>query len=381
MNIQRAPPFTRAVSEALRKKMVFIGGPRQVGKTTFALSLLGAGATERHPAYFNWDDPRVPRRLRSMSLPEGEPLLVLDEIHKYARWRNLIKGIYDTERSFRKLVVTGSARLDYYRKGGDSLANRYRYFRLHPFSLRELCPKNPTPADLEALLRFSGFPEPLLSGNEAEWRIWQRDRLTRVVREDLRDLEHVREISLIEHLVELLPRKVGSPLSIKSLREDLLVDHKTAERWIQILENLYVCFRIAPFGSPRVRAVKKEKKLYLWDWSMVERSGPRFENLVASQLLKYCHLTEDTEGFAMELRFLRDTDGREVDFVVLKQAKPLFAVECKTGEERLSPAIRYFSERTAIPKFYQVHLGERSFSSGKASVLPFISFCQQTGMP
>ncbi len=379
--IRRSPVFKQAVASALEKKMVFVGGPRQVGKSTFALSLLGPKATERHPAYLNWDNPKVPSLLRAMKLPDNEPLLILDEIHKYARWRNLVKGIYDTEKSFRKIVVTGSARLDYYRKGGDSLANRYRYFRLHPLSLMELNPKDPNRKDLDALLRFSGFPEPLSSQNESEWRIWQRDRLTRVVREDLRDLEQVREISLIEHLVELLPGKVGSPLSVKSLREDLQVDHKTAERWVQILENLYVCFRIAPYGAPKVRAVKKEKKLYLWDWSMVEKPGPRFENLVASQLLKYCHWIEDTEGFVMELRFLRDTDGRECDFVVLKQGKPIFAVECKTGEESVSPSVKYFAEKTNIPIFYQVHLGQARFSSGRVSVLPFIDFCKDTGMP
>ncbi|MEK7689503.1 MAG: AAA family ATPase [Bdellovibrionota bacterium] len=361
--------------------MVFIGGPRQVGKTTLAISLLGPGATEKHPGYLNWDHPLTPARLRAMELPPRQELIVLDEIHKYARWRNLVKGIYDTEKSSRKIIVTGSARLDYYRKGGDSLANRYRYFRLHPLSLVELAPKNPTLKDLNALMKFSGFPEPLCSQSEAEWRIWQRDRMTRVVKEDLRDLENVREISLLEHLAELLPTKVGSPLFIKSLREDLAVDHKTVERWIQIFENLYVCFRIAPFGNPRIRAVKKEKKVYLWDWTMVENPGARLENLVASQLLKYCHWIEDTQGFRMELRFLRDTDGREVDFVVLKQAKPLFAVECKTGEGALSPAIRYFAERTQIPRFYQVHLGEKEHQSGRAFVLPFIRFCQIEKMP
>ena len=202
-----------------------------------------------------------------------------------------------------------------------------------------------------------------------------------MVREDLRDLEHVREITLIEHLVDLLPSKVGSPLSVKSLREDLQIDHKTTERWLQILENLYVCFRIAPCGPPRVRAVKKERKLYLWDWSSVEHDGPRFENLVASQLLKYCHRVEDTEGHAMELRYLRDTDKREVDFVVLKNRTPLFAVECKSGEKAIGSAIRYFAERTPIPRFYQVHAREKYFSTGKATVLPFIRFCEELDMP
>ena len=377
----RVPRYLEdTVKAALNKKMVFVGGPRQVGKTTFALGFLGKGADESHPAYLNWDHPSVPPVLRKAELPTREPLLLLDEIHKYSRWRNLLKGIYDTEKSRRQILVTGSARLDYYRKGGDSLAGRYRYFRLHPFSLRELN-RRPSRGDLEVLLKFGGFPEPLFSQNEAEHRIWQRNRMSRVVQEDLRDLEHVREISLVEQLADLLPSRVGSPLSVKGLREDLQIDHKTAERWIQILENLYVCFRIFPYGAPRVRAVKKQGKLYLWDWSGVESAGARFENLVASQLLKYCHWIEDTEGYSMDLRYLRDTDRREVDFVVLKDRKPLFAVECKSGEKTISPAIRYFAERTPIPRFYQTHLGGRSFSTGKATVLPFIQLARELDLP
>ncbi|MGH9161935.1 MAG: ATP-binding protein, partial [Vicinamibacteraceae bacterium] len=206
--------------------------------------------------------------------------------------------------------------------------------------------------------------------DEAEHRLWQRDRLSRVVREDLRDLERVREISLVEQLVDLLPERVGAPLSIANLRQDLEVDHKTVERWLQILENLYVCFRVAPYGVPRIRAVKKERKAYLWDWSSVPGSGARFENLVASQLLKYCHFIEDTEGRVMELRYLRDVDKREVDFVVLQNRRPLFAVECKTGDRAIGPAVRYFAERTPIPRFYQVHRADRHFSSGKVTVIP-----------
>ena len=376
-----APRYLQSdVAEGLKSKMVFVGGPRQVGKTTFALGFLGRDVDATHPAYMNWDHPGVRPRLRRAELPAGEALLLLDEIHKYSRWRNLLKGIYDTEKSRRRIIVTGSARLDYYRKGGDSLAGRYRYFRLHPFSLRELS-RRPSRSDLEALLKFGGFPEPLFAQSETGHRIWHRDRISRVVREDLRDLEHVREISLIEHLTEMLPSKVGSPLSVAGLREDLQIDHKTAERWLQILENLYVCFRIAPYGSPRVRAVKKSAKLYLWDWSSVEAVGPRFENMVASQLLKYCHWVEDTQGYAMELRYLRDTDKREVDFVVLKNRKPVFAVECKSGDKAIGPALRYFAERTPIPRFYQTHLGERHYSTGKVTVVPYIRLCEELGLP
>jgi predicted AAA+ superfamily ATPase len=208
-------------------------------------------------------------------------------------------------------------------------------------------------------------------------RRWHLSRLSQLVREDLRDLEQVREISLIEQLAEILPDRVGSILSVKALSEDLQVDFKTASRWISILENLYYAYRVSPFGSPKIRAVKKEQKLYLWDWSQVPSPGERFENMVAGHLLKYCHFLEDYEGHRMELRFLRDTDKREIDFVVLKDKAPVFAVECKTGEKNLSPHIKYFETRTPIPKFYQVHLGtaQRTISP-KITMLPFEKFCE-----
>jgi uncharacterized protein len=185
---------------------------------------------------------------------------------------------------------------------------------------------------------------------------------------------------LIELLVDALPSRVGAPLSVKSLREDLEVAHDTAERWVQILENLYVCFRIAPYGAPKIRAVKKEQKLYLWDWSAVEDEGPRRENLVACHLLKLCHFLEDTEGHRMELRYLRDTDGREVDFVVLKNKRPLFAVEVKSSDKELSPAIRYFRARTPILRWFQVHFGVRDGVVDGVRILPFLRFAQEAGL-
>ncbi len=365
------------VRDDLSEKMVFVSGPRQVGKTTLALSLLGTRDL-RHPAYLNWDDPRRRPLIRRGELPVGQGLIVLDEIHKYARWRNLIKGLYDTREPGQGLLVTGSARLEVYRRGGDSLQGRYHSYRLHPLSLPEVGGGRKS---LDLLLQFGGFPEPFFRAQRRHWRRWQRERIDRVVREDLRDLERVREISLIELLIDALPDRVGSPLSIKSLREDLEVAHDTAERWVTILENLFVCFRISPFGAPRIRAVKKERKLYLWDWSCIENPGSKFENLVASHLLKLCHFVEDTEGHRMELRFLRDTDGREVDFVVMRDRKPLFAVEAKTGEGAPSRAIRYFQERVEIPAWYQVHLGTKDTRVKGIRILPFASLCAEVGVP
>jgi uncharacterized protein len=361
----------------LQAKMAFISGPRQVGKTTLSMQLAGF-ADRRHPAYLSWDDLAARARIRRGELPPHQSLVIFDEIHKYARWRGLVKGLFDTREAGQSFIVTGSARLDVYRRGGDSLHGRYHPYRLHPLSLTEVGGER---AELDGLLRFGGFPEPFFAASERSWRRWQRERRDRIVREDVRDLERVKELSLIEVLMSTLPPRVGSPLSVKNVREELEVAHATAERWIGILENLYVCFRIPPLGPPKVRAVKKEQKLYLWDWSEVEDGAARFENLVASHLLKLCHFREDTEGERLELRFLRDTDGREVDFVVLNGRKPLFAVEVKTGERDVSRSIRYFRERVGIPRWYQVHLGQKDVTVDGVRVLPFEVFCRELGLP
>lgn len=368
------------VKEALDQKMVFIGGPRQVGKTTLSLQFLDKKSPQ-NPSYLNWDRAADKSLILKDQISLDSKLLIFDEIHKYKKWRNLVKGLYDKYHEDHKIIVTGSARLDYFRKGGDSLLGRYRYFRLHPYSLSELA-KKPTKSDLVQLLHFGGFPEPLFTGKENEHRIWQKERIYKVVSEDLRDLENVKEISLLMLLAEVLPTKVGSPLSLKSLEEDLAVSQPTVNRWVQILSLMYYCFQISPFGSPKIRAVKKLQKVYLWDWSQVEENSFRFENLVASHLLKYCHFIEDTQGHNMELRYLRDTDGREIDFVVIKNKKPIFAVECKSGERNLSPHINYFRERTNIPEFYQVHMQDKDYGNPRTGrVMPFIKFCTELGLP
>lgn len=368
--------LSQFIQEDLQEKMVFLGGPRQVGKTTLALSLLKNGH-EKHPAYLNWDVVPTKKSLMRGELPSDQDLVILDKIHKYKEWRNLIKGFYDTYKSERKFLITGSARLDYYRKGGDSLQGRYHYHRLHPFSLYEIS-KNPKKEDLIQLLQFGGFPEPFLKASTRHYKRWQKERLSRVVQEDLVSLESVKDISSIDLLVHLLPERVGSPLSVNNLSQDLSVAQQTADHWIQILENVYLCFRITPYGLPHLRVMKKERKLYLWDWSLCLNEAARFENLVASNLLKFCHKSEDTEGEEMDLHFLRDSQKREIDFVVTKNKKPLFAVECKSGDKKISPRLTYFSSRTSIPCFYQVHMGDRDYEvkEHRTRVLPFTSFAK-----
>lgn len=363
------------IKKDLEKKMVLIGGPRQVGKTHLARSFI-----KKDEQYLNWDDLADRAIIKKHQINPLLKTIVLDEIHKYIRWRTLLKGLFDKYKNKLQILVTGSAKLDHFRKGGDSLAGRFHYFRLHPLSLREL--------DLEfnrtttqKLLTFGGFPEPLLSEDENELRRWRRERLSRVVYQDISDLGTVKELSKIELLVDLLPSKVGSVLSYNSIAEDLEASPNTIHKWVDSLDLIYYCYRVLPYGPAKVRAVKKSHKLYLWDWSEVEDMGPRFENMVASHLLKYCHYHEDTQGHKMELRFLRNVELKEIDFVVLKNNKPLFAVECKTGGKAISKNIYYYRERTAIPHYYQVHLSTERFSDGNIDVLSFEEFCQKESLP
>lgn len=365
------------INEDLSEKMVFIGGPRQVGKTTLAKSFLKSDKN----GYLNWDDLDDRQLILTNRINKEHPVLIFDEIHKFRNWRSLVKGIFDKYKDDTKILVTGSARLDHFRKGGDSLVGRYHYYRLHPFTLPEIS-KQTTHSDLETLLTFGGFPEPFLKQSQRHWARWQKERVSRVVTQDLRDVETIKEISLVELLVSILPTRVGSLLSIKSLSEDLNVSPHTVDRWITILENLFLCFRIAPYGNERVKAVKKSQKLYFWDWSQVESRGARFENLVASHLLKFCHYHEDYNGDRMELRYIRDVEGREIDFLVLKNKKPLFAVECKTGDKNKSKHLEYFKTRLSIPKVYQVHQATSDFGNElkDGRVIPFRKFCQMEGM-
>ncbi len=365
-----------SIIEDLTQKMVFVGGPRQVGKTTLALSILQGDET--HPAYINWDDIMDKRNLLQGKFPPNQPLVVLDEIHKYPQWRNLVKGLYDKRKSRTAFLITGSARLDYYRKGGDSLQGRYHYYRLHPLSLYEIN-SSPTASDMDVLLKFGGFPEPFIGQSERQWKRWQRERLARVVKEDLVTLEQVKQVGQLDALSMLLPEKVGSLLSINSLREDLSASHEAVDRWVKIFENLYYCFLLTPYRAKRIQALKKDRKLFMWDWSLCRTPGARFENLIAANLLKYCHFIEDTQGDDMRLCYLRDKSKHEVDFVVIKNKQPIFAVEAKSGDRDVSKNIAYFAARTDIPIFYQVHgkTNDYEVDAHRTRVLPFVTFASE----
>ena len=368
------------IKKDLAKKMVFLGGPRQVGKSTLGFILLNDKLKEKSLGYFTWDSAKDRKKIINEELPFNQKLIVFDEIHKYSKWRNLIKGIYDKNKSSYQFLITGSARLDYYRRGGDSLQGRYHYYRLHPISLGELINQNQS-FNLDDLFNYGGFPEVFFAKNKEDWQRWQNERLTRVINEDLVSLERVQDVSSISLLADLLPSKVGSTFSYQSLAEDLEVANKSVKRWVEILKNLYFCFMISPYGNSKIRSLKKDTKLYLWDWSLCENNGAKFENMLACQLLKYCHFIEDTTGQKMELRYIRDTDKRELDFVVLKNNKPEFAVEAKINDKVISPHIYYFKDRFKIPEFYQVNFKEESYQKDGIKVLNFTDFIEEKKLP
>ena len=339
--------YLQAQVEAdLKRRMVLVAGARQVGKTTLAHAVAGAKG-----GYLNWDVPDDRERLLRRQMPPSL-MWVLDEIHKYRGWRNLLKGLWDGRRAGQKILVTGSARLDYYRFGGESLQGRYHLLRLHPLSVAELGARSA--GDLQTLLELGGFPEPFLSGSARTARRWSREYRTLLVHDEITDLERVSDLGKLELLMLSLPERVGSPLSLNALREDLEVSHKTVARWVEILERLYAVFRLPPFGAPRLRAVRQEQKHYHLDWTIVPDRARRFENLIACHLLKWVHFQQDSHGRDLELRYFRDVDSREVDFVVVDRRTPVLMVEAKWGDEEPDRSLRYLHTRFARAEAWQI---------------------------
>lgn len=388
--------YRRYLEQALNEicfsanKMAFVSGPRQCGKTTMAKQLLkkrGEGE------YFNWDETKFRRQWTKdphLILPphqstKKKPLLILDELHKAKLWKRTLKGIYDTQNSSVDILVTGSARLNIYRKGSDSLLGRYYHFRLHPFSLAELLDDSELilPDDLIETLfnkkyhikkkaqilltqlnQFGPFPEPFLTANTRTLYLWQRNRIEKIIREDLRDLSRLPELSQVEMLASLLPERAGNPLSIKSLSEDLEVAYTTVKRWLNYLNELYYFYSIKPYAKSLARGIKKENKLYLWDWSEIDDPAARFENIIGSHLLKYCHYLTDTGFGDYDLRYLRNKEKFEIDFLLLKNKKPWLPIEVKLNEENPSQNWPAFMKQLGLqhgiqiiskPNIYKIH--------------------------
>lgn len=358
-------------------KMAFVSGPRQIGKTTLAkqyLQQFGQGL------YRNWDVPPQQKEILTDPLffekinriPDKPYLIILDEIHKYARWKNYLKGIYDYGKEDFRFLITGSGRLDLFKKGGDSLLGRYFSVPLLPLTLGELAEKlislkdfkqaitAPSASSAESrqgysqLFHFSGFPEPFSRGTISFYRRWSAERKTLLLREDIRDASAIREISLLEHLAHLIPERVGSPLSLNALKTDIGVAFETIRDWVLLLEQFFYLFRLSPFTGRLTRTLRKEQKAYLLDWVEIEDDGLRFENLVALHLLKAVRLWKAMGEESSELHYIRDKEKREVDFVLLEKGKPFCLIECKKTEEALSPNLLYFQKKLKAPTAVQI---------------------------
>lgn len=368
--------YHAVIQEHLEKydQMIFLSGPRQIGKTTLAQDL--KNATDAF-LYFNWDDVddrekilQGPKEILSSisfnKISGTKPILVFDEIHKYPKWRNYVKGIYDHHKNHLQIVVTGSSRLNAYRRGGDSLMGRYFLYRIHPFSVGELRSKElraeplikPSKIDqgvYENLFKFGGFPEPFIKEETRFYNRWQDLRHQQLLKDDLREISEVQELAQLEILSILIAKQSGQLCNFSQFSKKVRVQDTTIRRWVKILEELYYCFRIKPWSRNVTRSLLKEPKLYLWDWSKIDDFGARVENLVAAHLHKAVHYWTDTGIGKYELFYLRDKDKREVDFMVTQNDIPWMLIEVKSSSnENLSPSLYHFSKQLNPAYTFQI---------------------------
>ena len=357
---------------AKQRQMAFISGPRQVGKTTTC--------RVHGDTYIDWDniDDREsilagPAKLidhyRLDRLSKTLPVVIFDELHKYPRWKQFLKGFFDTYADQLRIIVTGSSRMDVYRRGGDSLMGRYFLYRMHPFSVAETLtqdlpdekriirsPKKVRPANFDALWNHGGYPEPFLKRDMRFSHRWQSLRLEQLVREDIRDLTQIQQLDQLELLVKLLAERSAHQLIYGNLANDVRVSIDTTRRWIDILVSLHLGFLIRPWFKNVSRSLRKEPKWFLRDWASIKDPGDKAETFVACHLLKAVEGWNDMGLGKFELGYLRDKEKREVDFLVARDGKPWFLVEVKQRDESISPALTYFQQQTAAPFAFQVVL-------------------------
>jgi hypothetical protein len=373
----------------LHRQMAFVSGPRQVGKTWVCRSL--------GEAYFNWDNSddrrtllRGPAALAETlgldRLRSQPPVIVLDELHKFARWKTLLKGFFDSYGDRARLLVTGSSRLDIFRRGGDSLMGRYLLYRMHPWSVGECIrtelpaseihpPAEASTADWEALWEHGGFPEPFLRREARFSRRWRSLRQAQLSREDLREVAAFRDLGTIETLIELLAERSARQLIYSSLASQIQVTVETVKRWIDLLSRMHYGFLVRPWFANVAKALRKEPKWFLRDWSGIADDGARAETFVACHLLKAVETWTDLGFGDFELRYLRDKMKREVDLLVVKDRKPWFLVEVKLGDTALSPSLAHFQKQIGAPHAFQVviHLPYEPadcFSTNRPTVVP-----------
>jgi len=384
------------------RQMLFLMGPRQVGKTTTSLDV---SKINQNSSYLNWDNQAhrllilegqaaVAKHLNLDTLQEKPSLVIFDEIHKFPRWRDFLKGFFDVYGKQVKILVTGSARLDILKFTGDSLMGRYFLYRLHPFSVREILntklsdkeiqpPVAISTKNLQDLFTYGGFPEPFLQKNARFYNRWKKLRLNQLFQEDLQDISQVREISQLKLLAELLQAQAGQLVNFSDLAKKIQVSSETVKRWIETLANLYYCFTLSPWSKNNARSLLKEPKIFLWDWGLLSDLGKKLENFVASHLLKAVHFWTDRGLGEYGLYFLRDKEKREVDFLVVKDKEPWFLVEVKSSLAKgISKNLYHFQKITGAPYALQVvanmpYVNKDCFSQNKPIKVPLSTFLSQ----
>ncbi|MCW1930316.1 MAG: ATP-binding protein [Candidatus Kerfeldbacteria bacterium] len=335
-----------AILKDLPKKMVFLVGPRQAGKTWLAKEI---AKSFKHSVYLNYDRLEDREIIKNESWLDSTDFLVLDELHKMPNWKQYIKGVFDTKLDHLCILITGSARLDTFHSAGDSLAGRYFVHHLLPFSPAELSETEHT-QNIDRLMERGGFPEPFLMQASEDADRWRKQYTNGLIREDILDFERIYDLRAIELILNLLRTRVGSPVSYSSIARDVSISPTTAKKYIEILEALYIVFRVTPFTHNIARSLLKEPKIYFFDTAMVENEiGKRYENMVAVSLLKYVYERNDYLGHRASLNYLRTKEGKEVDFCITQHTSIEQLIEAKHGERTIDPSLAHFSKKYNVP--------------------------------
>lgn len=382
--------------------MLFLAGPRQSGKTTVSQMVAD---TYEHAVYLNWDEMahrelilagsnRIAEYAQLNRLRASKPMVIFDELHKYSNWKQFLKGFYDLYKDQSHILVTGSSRLNVFKQGGDSLMGRYFYYRMHPLSVAECIttdlPKkiirDPTEipdAMFETLYRHGGYPKPFLNNSPTFSNRWQRLRAELLIQEDIRDGTRIHELKQLEVLAEIVKHDASQSLNFTKLSKLVGVSVVTVIRWIEVLSSFYYCFSVKPWHKNVTRSLVKEPKVYLWDWSIVKDNGAKFENFVASHLLKAVHFWIDMGYGDFDLCYIRTLDKKEVDFLVTKDGVPWFLIETKvSANQSLSSQLRYFQRELHVPYAFQVcydmpYVNANCFAADEPIIVPAKTFLSQ----